>query len=143
MLEMNLHWFQRRLGYFIVAVIMVSSNFCCTKSKNSLRLKTGPNKEWLAMKEERERYIKEVRKMKTEYEVARYIDEETTWLRESMLQELGGEDGWKQQLAWLQQHGGKIVGFFDNGGPLYDRKPFSSPYERDTTDATGSQKSTP
>ena len=135
---MNHAYVNSTVAKCLIALLM----FCfsgCTKMDAHRKPKTGPNKEWLAMKEERERYIKAVRQMKTEYEVARYIDEQTTWLRESMLQEFGGEAGWKKQLAWLEQHGGKIVGFFDNGGPLYDRKPFSSPYERGTIDGTGSQ----
>ncbi len=104
--------------------------FGCTRPDSPRRLKTGPDSTWLAMKAERAAYFDTVRSMRTEYEVATYLDKNTKYMRASKVTECGGEEGWKLHLEWLKTHGGKITGFFEGGGPIYNRAPHSSPYEK-------------
>ena len=107
--------------------------FACTRPDPPRRLKSGPDSTWLAMEAEWEAYLDTVRTMSTEYEVANYVDKNTVYLRESRVAECGGEEGWKNQLEWLKTNGGKIVRFFEGGGPIYNRAPHSSPYEKYTS----------
>jgi len=116
-----------RLSILIVILSLGLVLICCDRLNKT---KTRPDPVFMAMKSEAEMYISATKKMKTEYEVLKYIDVNTKYLRKQYVDEAGSEDNWKTKLKWIEKNGGKIVGYFDNGGPLFDRVPGDAPFEK-------------
>jgi len=55
-------------------------------------------------------YLSHAQKCKTEYEVEAYSDS-LPLFRQTQIQLYGGEEHWKEQLAWLKENGAKEISF--------------------------------
>ena len=113
-----------------ILILILSVGIILNSCDRLNKPKTGPDPVFMAMKSEAELYITATKKMTTEFEVLKYINENTKYLRKQYVDEAGGEANWKAKLIWIEKNGGKIVGYFDNGGPLFDRVPGGAPGEK-------------